>query len=117
VRRSREHRTLLIEIPGVWALRLRCLVLDFNGTIACDGLLLPGVRARLRRLSESLDVHVLTADTFGTARSALRGLELDLRPVGTGAEKRRFASARDGVVVDALDLLLQPKLLTATLRR
>ena len=33
-----------ISIPGFGPLRLECLVLDYNGTLACDGELLPGVR-------------------------------------------------------------------------
>ena len=36
-----------------------------------DGELLDGVKARLDDLSKDLDIHVLTADTFGKARSAL----------------------------------------------
>lgn len=36
-----------IEIPGGETLRLEHLVLDFSGTLARDGRLLPGVRERL----------------------------------------------------------------------
>ncbi|MBI2959439.1 MAG: ATPase P [Betaproteobacteria bacterium] len=61
-----------IAIPGFGSLRLHHLVLDYNGTLAVDGDLLPGVRRRLASLSRNLRVHVLTADTFGTARSALQ---------------------------------------------
>jgi len=46
-------------------------VLDFNGTLAADGMLLPGVKDQLERLSGVLRLHVLTADTFGSAGSAL----------------------------------------------
>jgi soluble P-type ATPase len=154
-----EHGILVIEVPGGRTLRLRHLVLDFNGTLARDGALLPRVRARLQRLCKRLEVHVLTADTYGTARSALRDSRLDVRTVGSGAGKRRFVSEHDGVVaigngrndvammgaadlsiavlgaegssaallravdvvardiVEALDLLLEPRRLTATLRR
>jgi soluble P-type ATPase len=54
-----------IDIPGYRTLTLDHLVLDFNGTLAVDGHLAEGVRERLTALSEQLDVHVLTADTFG----------------------------------------------------
>ena len=32
-----------IDVPGFGALRLEHLVLDYNGTLACDGMLLEGV--------------------------------------------------------------------------
>jgi len=65
---------LQIEIPGCKQLALNHLVLDYNGTIACDGALLPGVKERLDSLSDNIAVHVLTADTFGRARSFLEGI-------------------------------------------
>jgi soluble P-type ATPase len=78
----------VIPIPGRAALELRDLVLDFNGTLAADGVLLPEVAALLRALAPTLDIHVLTADTHGTAPSALAGLPLTVRRVERGAEKR-----------------------------
>ena len=57
-----------IAIPGFGALQLNYLVLDYNGTLAVDGKLLPGVEKRLNSLTRSLTLHVLTADTFGHAR-------------------------------------------------
>jgi soluble P-type ATPase len=63
-----------INIPGHGALNLSHLILDYNGTIACDGHILPGVKERLADLSASLSIHVLTADTFGSVREALSGV-------------------------------------------
>jgi soluble P-type ATPase len=65
---------IVVDVPGHERLRLRYLVLDYNGTLALDGRLLPGVTGALRRLHRSLDIHVLTADTFGTAAAQLRGV-------------------------------------------
>lgn len=62
-----------IEVPGGGILAFHHLVLDLNGTLATDGLVPPPVTERLRALSASLQVHVVTADTFGTA-GALEGL-------------------------------------------
>ena len=62
------------DIPGYGSLRLRHLVLDYNGTLAVDERLLPGVGRRLRALRRVLEIHVVTADTFGAARTALAGL-------------------------------------------
>jgi soluble P-type ATPase len=140
------------------------LVLDYNGTLATDGALLPGVAARLTALAGHLQVHVITADTFGMARAALQGLPcglLILPPGGQDAAKRAYVeqlgaasvaavgngrndrlmlqAAGLGIVVlgdegaaaetvasadvvtrdilSALDLLLNPLRLAATLRR
>jgi len=67
-----------IDIPGYKKLKLKNLVLDYNGTLACDGEMLPGVKARLTELAEKLSIHVLTADTFGKVRSGLKGIPSDL---------------------------------------
>ena len=55
-------------------MRLEHLVLDFNGTLAIDGALIGGVADCIARLSSQLTIHVLTGDTFGTARAALAGV-------------------------------------------
>lgn len=63
-----------IEIPEHDSLRISNLVLDFNGTIAFDGRIVPGVAERLESLSERLAIHVLTGDTFGSAQSELENV-------------------------------------------
>lgn len=98
-RRPGRKAGLALEIPGAGRLRLRRAVFDFNGTLAVDGRLIPGVAARLRRLARVLDVHVLTADTFGTVRRALSALPVTIQTIRTGADKRRFVAAQRGGVV------------------
>ena len=137
---------------------------DFNGTLAVDGVLLPGVDGALRRLAAVLGIDVITADTFGTAREALAGLPVRLVvlqsgrqdeakrqhverlgadrcvAVGNGRNDCRMLAAaalgigvcqREGAaaqalrtadvvapdIVTALELLLHPTRLVATLRR
>ncbi len=58
---------LEVDIPGRGSYRLVNLVLDFNGTMALDGVLLDGVAERLKALARVLEVTIATADTFGTA--------------------------------------------------
>ena len=88
-----------LTIPGFGRLELIHLVCDYNGTLAQDGVLLPEVaraagcacRARLR-------IHVVTGDTFGTARSAVAGLDCTLvvLPEAQQAEaKRRYIETLD----------------------
>ena len=63
-----------INIPGYKHLRLDHLVLDYNGTIACDGKPLAGVKTALRHLSNKLQIHILTADTFGDVQDKIRNV-------------------------------------------
>jgi soluble P-type ATPase len=152
-----------ISIPGDGWLRLSCLVLDYNGTLACNGILLDGVIERLRALSGNLAIHVITADTFGTVQDALKDVPCTVRIlpqtgqnhakmayvaqhgrnetvcIGNGRNDRLMLQAAalgivvigpEGAAVDALqaadvvapsiqvalDLLLYPLRLVATLR-
>jgi soluble P-type ATPase len=66
-----------VAIPGYRTLSLEHLVLDYNGTLAVDGEPLAGVMNALKNLAQSLEVHVLTADTFGKVRSRLDTGKLD----------------------------------------
>ena len=154
---------LEIIIPGHTTLLLNHLVMDYNGTLAQDGLLLDGVRSRLTSLSERLRLHVITADTFGLARDQLNGLpcelailpveeqiqaklayiqqlgEVEVVAIGNGRNDQRMLQAAalgiviiqgEGAAIEtclsadvlapdilaALDLLIFPKRLVATLR-
>ena len=60
-----------IQIPGGENLVIENLVLDYNGTIAKDGCLLEGIKEIITELSERINIHVITADTFGTVEQAL----------------------------------------------
>lgn len=60
-----------LSVPGYGELNIEHVVMDYNGTLAVDGLLLPGVKAALLALSRHLTLHVLTADTFGKANGLL----------------------------------------------
>jgi P-type E1-E2 ATPase len=153
---------LAVDIPGRRRLEVAHLVLDLNGTLAVDGAVPDAVMERLRALSAKISVHVVTADTFGTA-AALRGYDLHVQVLPPGdqveakaafvralGESRTIAigngsndesmvrDAAVGIAVvgqegaaartvlaadvvvkdirDALDLLLSPARLIATLR-
>ena len=67
-----------INIPGYRKLQLEHLVLDYNGTIAFNGDLIAGVKENLETLADELQIHILTADTFGKARSGLEGIKCQI---------------------------------------
>jgi soluble P-type ATPase len=152
-----------LDVPGFGGVILKHLVTDFTGTLSVDGRLAQGARERLNKVAEFLDVHVLTADTFGKARAELDGVNCRVHILegknhdvqkeefvkrlgaenviafGNGNNDRKMLKAsKIGVAVclqegcavdavksadilvtstrDAVDLLLHPKRMKATLR-
>ena len=81
----------LYEIPGDNPLAVQRLVLDYNGTLATDGALLPGVAERLFALAappHELDIHIVTADTMGTVQQQLAGLPCSVTVIGPLAQDK-----------------------------
>ena len=153
--------TLSVPIPVGSDLVLEHLLLDVNGTLTNRGVLVDFVTDRLDRLRDRLDVHLVSADTFGTLNAIAERLQVGAVRAATGEDKLRALDelGRDRCVVigngandvlvleaaavgfavlgpegasaqalraadvvcasatDALDLLLDPQALSATLRR
>ncbi len=87
-----------INIPGKdEILELGQLVLDFNGTLALDGKLKPGVGELLAGLSRHLRVHIVTAGTFGGVEKEVQGIPCVLK-VLEGADQ----TSQKGRYVDEL---------------
>ncbi len=74
---------LTIEIPGYRRLKIQHVVCDFNGTIAVDGKLIDGVALLMEALSDHVDFHVITADTFGSVEKELQGVACNLTIIST----------------------------------
>ncbi len=74
--------SMQFDIPGFGPLDIRHLVLDFNGTLATDGIVAAEVRSRLKALAEGVAIHVITADTRGNAARELAGLPVSLETSG-----------------------------------
>ena len=153
--------TIRISVPGRPDLQLDRLLLDFNGTLSERGRLVDGVRPLIDRLRPSIEIHLLSADTFGTLAEVAEELgDLPVQKVSSGEDKAAFATeigpgtcaaigngANDALmlsavglgiavlgaegassralaaadvvslsIVDALSLLVEPEVLTATLR-
>ena len=152
--------TLSVPIPGRAELGLDHLLLDVNGTLTNRGVLIEEVEDRVGRLRGTLEIRLVSADTFGTLESiaehldvaAVRALSgedklrvLDelgrercavvgngandvavleaaalglvvLGPEGANAAALRCADVVCASAVAALDLLLDPMALAATLR-
>jgi len=149
-----------IEIPQRGVIELAHAVFDANGTLAVDGVLIPGVAKHLKELTDLLSPYILTAGTHGNIAELERSLGMPLQIIRTGEDKERFVQqlgpdsviafgngtndapmlrlaaigvavmAAEGVSmaalqaadvlahgpIDAIDLVLNPKRLIATLR-
>lgn len=77
-----------INIPGHSRLDIEHLVLDYNGTIAFDGQLIANVGDLINRLSESVSVHVITADTFGSVIKSLAGVNCKIHVISEGGQDK-----------------------------
>ena len=154
---------ITIAIPDWGTVHVQHVVLDVNGTLTLDGVLLTAVVKRIARLRELVDVELLTADTrgrlaaieqvlgvpgsrlteragAGQKRAYVKRLGADrvaaigngmndvgmlevaelgiavIGPEGAAAAVLRVADVVTTSAVDALDLLLEPVRLIATLR-
>ncbi|MGC8790824.1 MAG: HAD family hydrolase, partial [Desulfurella sp.] len=65
-----------IEILGVGKIVLKRIILDFNGTLATSGVLIKETKDILEKLSKAFDIHIVTGDTFSSAKEQLKGLNV-----------------------------------------
>jgi len=61
-------------------LELKHAVFDVNGTLTRDGQLVDGVIERMHALGQLVEVHLLTADTYGTQEHINQLLAVDKLP-------------------------------------
>ena len=153
-----------ISIPHYTELELAHVVLDYNGTLASNGIVSEETRQTLSQLTERYSVYVITADTFGTVQKELEAFDLEviilsssdhtrekaqlieclgaaqtaamgngnndrlmlesavlsialMGSEGCAGETMQAADILCGSIKDAMELLIYPKRLVATLRR
>lgn len=73
---------IAVDIPGrSQNLEITTLLLDLNGTLTFDGLIIDGVAERVKRLQEKLNIYLLTADTFGYGAQVAAELNIEFYKV------------------------------------
>ena len=75
------------SIKGFKDFHIRYLVLDFNGTLAVDGKILKGVTEKLNGLAARIEIHVITADTFGKAKEQLKNIKCIVKIIDEGNQQ------------------------------
>jgi len=84
-----------IDIPGWGNLSIENVVIDLNGTIAMDGNIPLEVKERINRLSQQVNIHILTADTQGTATEEVRDIRVALIKISEEKSKEaKFESLK-----------------------
>ena len=79
-----------IDIPQRGTIELQHAVFDINGTLAVDGVLLPGVLDRLEELARLVSITILTAGTHGNIDDLKNTLQYPFHVIQTGEEKTQF---------------------------
>ncbi len=79
-----------LDIPGFGHIKIKYFVLDYNGTLATDGNLKKEIIPLLKKLSDKVEIHIITADTFGKARKELKDIDCKLKilPQANQIEKK-----------------------------
>lgn len=82
-----------INIPGFGHVRVHHLVLDMNGTIATGGVIHESLREPLAVVKDSLDIHVVSADNYGTlaAMASSFGLQAHVLPRVASEREEKLA--------------------------
>lgn len=65
---------LIYNIPGRGRIEIENVVFDYNGTVAVDGKLIDDARELILKLKEYVNIHILTADTYGTVENQCKEL-------------------------------------------
>jgi soluble P-type ATPase len=67
-----------IDIPGFGRRHITTVLTDYTGTLSCGGRMATDAKDAFCRLAQLLEIHVLTADTFGYAGEELKGVPVNL---------------------------------------
>ncbi|MDY0362374.1 MAG: ATPase P [Desulforegulaceae bacterium] len=67
-----------ISIPGFKNIEIKNILLDYNGTIATDGIPINGIIEKFEIISKSAKIHVITADTHGTVQKKLKNYNCEI---------------------------------------
>ncbi len=81
----------MITIPHFKILTLEHIVLDYNGTIAKDGRLLPQAGRLIEELAKRYRLHLITADTFGSVKREMNGYDLQIVQLESDAHTKEKA--------------------------
>lgn len=80
-----------LNVPGKGVYQLDHLVCDLNGTLTVDGKLVEGVMRTITTLKDRLQIHIISADTYGHIESISKVLNLFTVKIQPGNEAEQKA--------------------------
>jgi soluble P-type ATPase len=88
---------ITIEIAGFGGRHITTVVSDYTGTYSFAGVVTADVRHQLNQLTALVELHIVTADSFGTAEGELAGIvnPYHLRTERHDIEKADYVSRFD----------------------
>ncbi len=95
----------MIDIPNFKTLKIRHIICDYNGTIATDGSVQSSIKPLFEKLCKNYNIHVITADTFGSVHKELNGYPVTIKVLKTSnhtqekAEYIRSLDASESVAI------------------
>ena len=57
-----------MNVHGRGIFQIEYLVCDVNGTLAVDGILIPGLKTALQKIQDRIKVYLITANTHGNQK-------------------------------------------------
>src|SRR5689334_21067434 len=81
-----------LKIPGFGNRHIQALLADYDGTLSCHNQVSDEIKERLVRLSEVIDIHILTGDRNVKADDCLGNLPVNIHIL---AEKDQDVQKRD----------------------
>lgn len=78
-----------LSIPGHAILKIEYLVCDVNGTLAVDGILLPGMISAIKTIKDRVKVYLITANTHGKQDSISTDLDVESIIINKGQEAKQ----------------------------
>lgn len=78
-----------MSIPGRGIFQIEYLVCDINGTLATDGILLPGMINAIKNIKDRVKVYLITANTHGNQETISTALGIETILLEKGQESNQ----------------------------
>lgn len=75
-----------MNIPGRGIFQIEYVVCDVNGTLAVDGILLPGMISAIQKIKDRVKVYLITANTHGNQEKISHELGIEAIIIDKGNE-------------------------------
>ena len=94
---------IIIENMGMETLKIENLLLDYNGTIATDGVVIAEIKDRIEAIkAQGVNVYCLTADSYGNAKKQCEPLGIEVKTFCSAEAAKEKAKIANGLSGDSM---------------